>query len=86
MKIEVRKPTEEEKSSLEKEPTWESPLATFPWHYPEKETCLILEGEVTVKTEGEEVTIREGDLAVFPEELSCTWEVTRPLRKHYRFG
>ena len=26
------------------------------------------------------------DLVVFPEGMSCTWEVHKAVKKHYRFG
>jgi len=27
-----------------------------------------------------------GDLVVFPQGLDCTWDVSAPVKKHYRFG
>ena len=68
------------------EPVWTKEISTFPWHYDEKETCLILEGRVTVTTADGDVTFGAGDYVVFPEGLDCTWNVTKPVRKHYRFG
>jgi uncharacterized cupin superfamily protein len=60
---------------------------TFPWTYDERETCLLLEGDVTVTPAGgEPVRFGAGDLVVFVEGLSCTWDVHVPVRKHYRFG
>jgi hypothetical protein len=32
------------------------------------------------------VTLRKGDLVVFPAGLRCTWEIRSPVRKHYEFG
>jgi uncharacterized cupin superfamily protein len=62
-------------------------VSKFPWHYDAEETCYILEGEVVVTPDGgEEVTVGEGDLVTFPEGMSCTWEVRKPIRKHYRFA
>jgi hypothetical protein len=58
----------------------------FDWHYDEKETCYFLEGEVTVTTPWESVEIGKGDLVTFPKGLSCTWHVTKAVRKHYSFG
>jgi uncharacterized cupin superfamily protein len=86
MNIEVRKPTEEEKNEMTKQPTWSSEVKTFPWHYDDKETCLIIEGEVTVKTPSQEVSFGSGDYVVFPQGLDCTWEVKAPVRKHFKFG
>jgi uncharacterized protein len=63
------------------------PISTFPWTYDEQETCLLLEGDVSVTPEdGEAVQFGAGDLVLFAAGLSCTWEVHAPVRKHYRFG
>jgi uncharacterized cupin superfamily protein len=86
MNIEVRKPTEEEKNEMTQQPTWSSEVKTFPWHYDDKETCLIIEGEVTVKTPSQEVSFGSGDYVVFPQGLDCTWEVKAPVRKYFKFG
>lgn len=68
-------------------PIWEKEISEFPWTYDDSETCYILEGEVTVTPEGgEPLLIKQGDLVNFPKGLSCTWNITRPVRKHYRFG
>jgi uncharacterized cupin superfamily protein len=67
-------------------PIWTKTPSTFEWHYDERETCYLLEGEVTVSTDAEDVTLRAGDLVTFPPGLSCTWQVRQPIRKHYRFG
>ena len=66
---------------------WEKEVSTFPWDYDEQETCYLLEGEVIVAPEsGEPVTINKGDLVTFPKGMSCTWDIRKPVRKHYRFG
>jgi uncharacterized cupin superfamily protein len=68
-------------------PIWEKEASEFPWHYAEQETFYLLEGAVTVTPEdGETVEIGAGDLVVFPEGMSCTWRITKDLRKHYTFG
>ena len=84
--IEVRKPTPEEIASMQKWPIWTCDPSTFDWEYAEKETCYVLEGAVTVKTETGEVTFGAGDLVVFPKGLKCVWQVSKPIRKHYNFG
>ena len=33
-------------------PTWGCEVSTFPWTYEEQETCLLLEGDVTVTPDG----------------------------------
>jgi uncharacterized cupin superfamily protein len=68
-------------------PLWEKEVSEFPWTYDDSETCYILEGEVTVTPDnGEAVLIKQGDLVNFCKGLSCTWNITKPIRKHYRFG
>ncbi len=67
-------------------PVWEKAESTFPWTYEETEICYFVEGEVVVTPEnGEPVTVGKGDLVVFPAGLSCTWEVVKPVRKHFTF-
>ena len=67
--IEVRKPTEEELEQMGVKgwPIWECDPSTFDWEYTDKETCYILEGDVTVSTPSGDVHFAEGDLVVFPE-------------------
>jgi uncharacterized cupin superfamily protein len=68
-------------------PVWEKGVSRFSWHYDSPEICYLLEGEVLVTpTDGSPVTIRAGDLALFPAGLSCEWNIVRSLRKHYRLG
>ena len=47
----IRKPTDEEKEESNSWPIWEKEVSEFPWEYDTKETCLLLEGDVTVKNE-----------------------------------
>ena len=35
---------------------------------------------------GETVSFGKGDLVTFPQGLSCTWQVKKNVRKHYKFG
>lgn len=68
-------------------PIWEKEESEFPWTYDDSETCYLLEGEVTVTPDnGEPVLIKQGDLVNFPKGLSCTWNISKAVRKHYRFG
>ncbi|MFC1617249.1 cupin domain-containing protein [Candidatus Margulisiibacteriota bacterium] len=85
MEITVKKPSESEIQEMKKNPIWTSEVKTFDWHYDSQETCYILEGNVTVKTDNDEVSFQAGDMVIFPKGLSCVWEVKEPVRKHYKF-
>ncbi|MCD4830533.1 MAG: cupin domain-containing protein [Anaerohalosphaeraceae bacterium] len=83
----VRKPGSEEIADCQKWPIWSCQKSSFDWDYTQKETCLILEGKVTVKDRSgsDEVSFGEGDLVIFPEGLKCVWQVTESVKKHYNF-
>jgi uncharacterized cupin superfamily protein len=87
MKIIIEKADREdlEQQGVFSWPVWECSPSIFDWHYDQEESCLILEGEITVKTPHEEVTIGPGDYVTFPKGLDCTWSVAKPVRKHYTF-
>jgi len=86
MSITVRKPTAAERDHMLTQPIWECPVSKFNWHYDDRETCLLISGQVTVTHEGGSVSFGPGDYVVFPQGLSCVWDVTAPVRKHYVFG
>ena len=67
-------------------PIWTKEPSVFDWHYDDKETCYLLEGEVTVKTTEGMVSFGKGDLVIFPKGLDCAWQVKKAIRKHYSFG
>ena len=68
-------------------PIWTCEASSFDWTYEDKETCFLLEGEVTVTPErGQPVKFSAGDLVTFPAGMNCRWEVHQAVRKHYRFG
>ena len=85
MNVQVRKPTEEEIAAMSSKPVWTCGVSEFDWYYDSEETCLILEGDVTVKYGLESVSFAEGDYVVFPKGLSCIWQVKKPVKKHYVF-
>ena len=68
-------------------PIWTCDVSSFSWTYEDQDTCLLLEGEVTVAPEGGTlVRFGAGDLVVFPAGMDCRWDVQKAVRKHYRFG
>ena len=59
--------------------------------YSGTQTAYILKGKVLVTPTGEwascmPTTVKAGDLVVFPDGMTCIWEVTEPIEKHYNFS
>ena len=84
--VTVKKPSAEETAKFERLPTWSCETSEFDWEYAQTETCLILEGKVTVTDRpesGSSVSFGPGDLVQFPVGLKCVWKVIEPVRKHY---
>ena len=68
-------------------PIWESEPRTFEWKYDEKEICLILQGDATLKIKENNIHhIKAGDLVTFPKNLICIWTINKTIRKHFRLG
>lgn len=86
IKIEQKQQADLQTQGVEEWPIWECEPSTFDWHYDQQEQCYILEGEVTVRTAEEEVSIKPGDFVTFPQGLDCVWTVKKPIRKHYSFS
>ena len=86
--IEVTQPTDEqlEEMGVKSWPIWSCEVSKFDWQYDQPETCYILEGQVTVTAGDQQVSFGPGDLVVFPAGLKCAWDVTQPVRKHYKLG
>ena len=86
--IEIRKLSKVEITEMDitSWPIWEKEESEFPWHYDNKEECLIIEGAIKVDANNSTYTIEAGDYVVFPKGLSCTWRVLKAVKKHYRFS
>lgn len=66
---------------------WSKEISVFPWTYDSEETCYFLEGVASVTPDNDKpVLMGKGDLVTFPAGMSCTWDIRKPVRKHYRFG
>lgn len=67
-------------------PTWQKEVSVFPWAFVTTEHAYILEGECVMTPEdgSEPVTFKAGDLVIFPNGFKGTWEVKKPLKKHFR--
>jgi uncharacterized cupin superfamily protein len=85
--VEVRKIEESEITAkgIRNWPVWEKEVSRFPATYEQEEWCYFLEGEVVIETDSGNYTIQPGDFVVFRNGLSCTWDIRKPVRKHYNF-
>jgi len=84
----VRKPTDQQIETCKDWPIWQGQPSTFDWDYTQIETCLIIEGKVTVtdRPAGEDsITFGPGDMVIFPEGLQCIWTIKESVRKYYQF-
>lgn len=88
MEVKVEKLSQEQlkKMGVFGWPIWEKEVSRFPWSYDCIEECYFLEGEVSVETkDGKSVNFGKGDFVSFPKGLSCTWNIEKPVKKHYNF-
>eukprot|EP00200_Dunaliella_tertiolecta_P001188 CAMPEP_0202365230 /NCGR_PEP_ID=MMETSP1126-20121109/16310_1 /ASSEMBLY_ACC=CAM_ASM_000457 /TAXON_ID=3047 /ORGANISM="Dunaliella tertiolecta, Strain CCMP1320" /LENGTH=132 /DNA_ID=CAMNT_0048960009 /DNA_START=56 /DNA_END=454 /DNA_ORIENTATION=- len=69
--------------------TWGCGVEKFPWTWSVDEKAYILEGEVYITPNegepgaGQPVYVKKGDYCVFPGGMSCTWDVKKPINKHF---
>ena len=87
--IVIKKPTAEEIATCKSWPIWQGDPATFDWYYTQTETCLIIEGKVTITDRPaaeNSVTFAAGDMVIFPEGLNCIWKIEQAVKKYYDFS
>ncbi len=85
--MKVTKPTEDQIKVTESWGTWSKEPSKFSWFYDAKETCYILEGEATVSDKsGKNISFKPGDWVEFEQGLECTWEISKTIKKKYKFG
>ena len=86
--IVVKKPDDEQIAECKAWPIWSCEESVFDWDYTQIETCLILDGKVTVKDRGGDgsISFGPGDLVIFPVGLKCVWQIEEPVKKHYNFS
>ncbi|XP_047333271.1 uncharacterized protein LOC124936788 [Impatiens glandulifera] len=70
-------------------PKWGCSPGKYQLKYDAEETCYFLRGKIKVYPKGspetEAVEFGAGDLVILPKGLSCTWDVSVPVDKHYKF-
>ncbi|RRT60943.1 hypothetical protein B296_00044589 [Ensete ventricosum] len=66
---------------------WGCPPGKFPLKFDAQETCYLLKGRVKASVKGSSECVEFGarDLVIFPKGLSCTWDVSVAVDKHYKF-
>ena len=84
--IAVSRPTAEQETTCKTWPIWRHDPDRFDWTYTDKETCLLLEGKVTVSDSTDSVSFQAGDRVELPQGLVCTWTIHETVVKHYSFG
>ena len=77
--------------SVSKWGKWGCGVSTFDWQYSGTETAYVLKGKVLVTPTGswascKPTEVSAGDLVVFPDGMTCKWEVTEAIDKHYNFS
>jgi uncharacterized cupin superfamily protein len=63
---------------------WHSEIGKWKISYTEEEYCQILEGtSVITDSDGQAVTVSQGESLIVPSGFVGTWEVVKPTRKIY---
>ncbi|CAI9107525.1 OLC1v1006898C1 [Oldenlandia corymbosa var. corymbosa] len=70
-------------------PKWGCSPGKYQLKFDARQTCYLLRGKVKVypsdNNSSEVVEFGAGDLVVIPKGLSCTWDVSIAVDKHYKF-
>nr|XP_043622209.1 uncharacterized protein LOC122593822 [Erigeron canadensis] len=69
-------------------PKWGCSPGKYQLKFDAQETCYLLRGKVKVYQKNSSEIMSEfgaGDLVILPEGLSCTWDVSVAVDKHYKF-
>ena len=82
----ISQPTAEQEATFRTWPIWQHEPDRFDWTYTDKETCLLLDGKVTVSDSSASVSFQTGDMVEFPKGLVCVWTIHEAVVKHYTFG
>jgi len=83
LEITIMTPSEEEKAFMVMQPVWGCGIGNFNWLYDDKIISWLTEGEATISYGGKSIIIKAGDFVIFPKGLSCSWDVSKPVKKHF---
>ena len=80
----------DKKHGVKKWGTWGCGVSKFDWQYSGTETAYIIKGKVVVTPTGEwsdckPMECKAGDMCVFPDGMTCVWDVSEAIEKHYSF-
>lgn len=67
---------------------WACPPGKYKMKYNAQQTCYLVRGKVKVYPKDSStapVEFGAGDLVIIPKGISCTWDVTASVDKHYKF-
>ncbi|KAK8591340.1 hypothetical protein V6N13_031387 [Hibiscus sabdariffa] len=69
-------------------PKWGCPPGKYMLRFDAEETCYLVRGKVKVYAKGSSEFVEFGadDLVTIPQGLSCTWDVSVAIDKHYKFA
>ena len=87
MKIDIRKPSQEDLDAKEvlSWPVWEKDICDYDWLYKTREECFLLEGKVEVTDNNGNISrFEKGDFVTFPKGLACHWNIIEPVKKHFK--
>jgi len=87
--IVVEKPDEAQMRECKNWPVYTVEPSRFEWDHTQAETCLLVDGEVTIHDwpeSGQSVSFGAGDFVKIPVDLRCTWEVKEQMKKHCDFS
>jgi uncharacterized cupin superfamily protein len=84
--IKVVRPDTQQLEEVTQWPIWEKEPSSFDWDYTEKEVFYILEGTANLSSScGLQQPLKAGDLVTVKQGILVHWEITAPIRKHYKF-
>lgn len=84
--ITVISPDTQQLEEVSQWPVWEKEPSEFDWDYTEKEVFYILEGAANLSSAiGLQQSLKAGDLVTVEQGIVVHWQITAPIRKHYKF-
>ncbi len=84
--ITVETPDSSALEEIRKWPVWEKEPCSFDEDYTAREQFYILEGSARLSVDGEPACpISPGDLVTVEKGVLVRWQISTPLKKHFKF-